>query len=140
VPEGSYAFFDHAADVGVEVRADSLEQLFVMAGLALMAWIGPPPAEAAGISLPLQVEAEDLEALLVKWLRELLFLFHREHAYFLGTGHLAISGTSASAQADFGLWKDASYQDYQEVKAVTYHQLRVAREGDSWLARVIFDI
>ena len=140
MPEGSYAFFDHAADVGVELRADSAEQLFVTAGQALMAWIGPPPATAAGISLNLEVEAEDLETLLVRWLREILYLFHQKHAYFLGTHRLSVSDQGASAQADFSLWQDASYRDYQEVKAITYHGLHVTAQADGWTAEVILDI
>ena len=27
-----------------------------------------------------------------------------------------------------------------ELKAVTYHQLEVARDGDEWTGRVIFDV
>ena len=27
-----------------------------------------------------------------------------------------------------------------EIKAVTYHQLKVAREGDQWVARVFVDL
>ena len=131
---------DDAADVGLEVRADSAEQLFATAGRALMEWMGPPPATGAAVTLDVKVDAEDIESLLVKWLRDSLFLFYQEHAYFLGARRLSLSDTGASAQADFRLWEDAAYRDYQEIKAITYHQLRVVREGDSWRARVILDI
>ena len=140
MPDASYAFFDHAADVGLEVRADSPEQLFATAGRALMDWMGPPPATGAAVTLDVEVDAEDIESLLVKWLRELLFLFYQKHAYFLGVRRLCLSDSCAGAQADFSLWEDTAYRDYQEVKAITYHQLCVAREGDSWRARVILDI
>src|SRR3990172_521261 len=97
--EASYTFFDHAADVGVEVRAGSLEELFVAAGLALMEWMGPQPAAGRRGLRDVDVGAEDLESLLVKWLRELHFLFQHRQAYFVGTRSLVLSPTEARARA-----------------------------------------
>ncbi|NWG12085.1 MAG: archease [Acidobacteria bacterium] len=136
----SYQFFDHAADVGIDLRAESLEGLFTAAGHALTEWIGPEPDTPQTLNLRLDVKAETCEELLVRWLQELLFLFHQKHAYFAGTNSLNVTGCALSADVEFRIWEDALYRDYQEVKAVTYHQLYVGHEGDCWKARVILDI
>ena len=44
-PSASYEYLDHAADLGIRVRAPTLEQLFQSAGDALMNWIGPADIE-----------------------------------------------------------------------------------------------
>ncbi len=136
----SHEFFDHAADVGITLRAESLEGLFVEAGHALMEWIGPEPDTAKVMNLRLQVKAETCEELLVRWLQELLFLFHNKHAYFADADSLSVTCLALSGEFEFRIWEDSSHRDYQEVKAVTYHQLYIRHEGDCWKARVILDI
>jgi SHS2 domain-containing protein len=37
-------------------------------------------------------------------------------------------------------WNDASASDFQEIKAVTYHQLEVCRDGSGWRSSVILDL
>ncbi len=37
-------------------------------------------------------------------------------------------------------YNPARHEWAHEVKAVTYHQLRVAREPDAWVGRVIVDV
>jgi len=140
VPGGSFEFFDHSADVGISVQAESLEGLFELAGNALMCWMGPEPQTLPTGRIAVNVEAQDGEELMVRWLQELLFLFQHRHGYFLGTEHLSVSGNTLSAEVIFRVWGESEYQDYQEVKAVTYHQLSVRREGTSWHARFILDI
>ncbi len=139
-PGGSYEFFDHAADVGIALRGESLEGLFMAAGHALMEWIGPEPASSQAMNLQLQVRAETCEELLVRWLQELMFLFQHKHAYFTGADSLSVTCLALSGEIAFRIWEDSSYGDYQEVKGVTYHQLHVRHEGDCWKARVILDI
>ncbi len=140
VREGSHEFFDHAADVGIALRAGSLEGLFVEAGHALMEWIGPEPDTPKGMKLSLQLKAETCEELLVRWLQELLFLFHHKHAYFAGVDSLSLTCLALSGEFAFRIWEDSSHRDYQEIKAVTYHQLYVRHEEGCWKARVILDI
>jgi SHS2 domain-containing protein len=139
ISEGSYSFFDHAADVGIRVIAPSLEDLFVLAGRALMEWIGPPPAGSPARGEPIQLEGSDREDLLVRWLQELLFLFHQRHAYFTNAV-VEIHPTSLRTTPLFLTWDASSEADFQEVKAVTYHKLEVNQVEGAWHATVILDI
>ncbi len=137
---GTYSFFDHAADVGIRVRAASPEALFAAAGRALMEWIGPRPAGAPSPRAPVSIEAADREELLVRWLQELLCLFHLQHAYFVDASPIEVGPAVLRAVPLAAAWDEASCSEYQEVKAVTYHKLRVAQVDGEWQATVILDI
>ncbi len=136
----TYSFFDHAADVGIRVRACSLEALFTAAGRALMEWIGPVPAGAPCACAPVFIEAADREELLVRWLQELLCLFHLRHAYFVDASPMEIGPALLRAVPLAVTWEEASGCEYQEVKAVTYHKLQVGEVDGEWRATVILDI
>ena len=139
-PAGTYDFFDHAADVGIRCRAPSVGRLFEAAARALMEWMGPPPGDQEEVSLQVTLEAEDREDLLVRWLQELLYLFHQRHLYFIAANSLHVSHTALQGEVLFRQWDASSYREYQEIKAITYHQLRVYREGEAWHASIILDI
>jgi protein archease len=139
-PEGTYEFFDHAADVGIRCRAASVGELFVTAARAMMEWVGPPPDGQDTVSLQVSLEAEDREEMLVRWLQELLYLFHQRHLYFISAGAFHVADTVLQGEVLARPWEQSSCRDYQEIKAITYHQLRVYREGGLWHASVILDI
>jgi SHS2 domain-containing protein len=137
---GTFAFFDHAADVGIELEADSLQDLFATAASALMKWMGPAPECTASICERVHLEADDLEDLLVRWLQELLFLFYKRRCYWHEMAALEVSGCTMDAAIVGSVWDEATPCRFQEVKAVTYHQIEVRELEGSWKARVILDI
>jgi SHS2 domain-containing protein len=72
---------EHTADLAIEVEARTLELLFeaaahAMTGVLLGAEAGPSSEGARRPSVwrDLQLEAEDRDALLIDWLRELLYI------------------------------------------------------------------
>ena len=137
---GTYRFFDHAADVGISVWAESLPDLFVTAFQGLMAWIGSPPDAAEHVEEEISLSAEDLDELLVRWLQEVLYLFHLRHAYWIQASGVQVTGKSATGRIRGIRFNLAQSKDYQEVKAVTYHQLQVREENGRWRANLILDI
>lgn len=140
---------EHTADLGMDVEAASLEELFQRAAAGMMALVrttdGPvekspdvsTPSCARSVRIGLDGGEVDVEALLVRWLRELLYL--QEVAGFVYHDatfqRLDGSGLRASVRPD----PNPSRQ-IRELKGVTYHGLEVERDGDRWRARVIFDI
>ena len=82
---------------------------------------------------------DDREYLLFDWLKELLSRFDADHLVF---GRFA-----ASVRPD-GLTGTAWGEPFDptrhvldhEVKAITYHELKVEQVEDGWLAEVVVDI
>ena len=64
---------EHTADIGLRVWAPSLEDVFAEAAIGLIGVMGS--AEGDAITEHVALEAADLDALLVDWLSEVLFLF-----------------------------------------------------------------
>jgi SHS2 domain-containing protein len=137
---GSFEYFDHAADVGIRVRGSSLPDLFLTGAQALMEWIGPLPAAGTPMRESVSVEADGLEELFVRWLQEVLYLFHQRHAYLTGAESIDVEDDRLIAVITASAWDDVSAAGFQEIKAVTYHQLEVCQEGTGWRASVILDI
>jgi SHS2 domain-containing protein len=147
---------EHTADLAIEVEAPSLPELFlggahgltgVLLGAESGAEVAPPPAPASWRRLAL--EAPDREALLVDWLRELLFVQLSEGLVFAGAEIEELADTRLVARVGFaraggragagaGAGRAAAVQ--RELKGVTYHDLTVRRRGGGWYARVVFDL
>lgn len=135
-----YEYFEHTADLGIRVRASDLNGLFAEAATALFAAVvdelnSVRPAQ----QLEIAVEGSDLEYLLFDWLRELLFRFDADHLV-LGQFDVRVSDAGLTATAWGEPLDPARHVLSHEVKAITYHGLRVEREGDGWVAEVIVDI
>jgi len=133
-----FEFFDHTADIGVRVFGATQEELFVNAAAALYESIGVRKKEEGGIK-KVRIEAESVEDLLHDWLAELLFELSAHGVIFDDIQSATLSAQVFEATARGGRvdWSEAR----AEVKAVTYHQLRVEQRADgSWMATVIFDV
>ncbi len=135
-----YETFDHTADVGLRVRAADLNGLFVEAATGLFALIVEDPASVRETERrELTVVGSDLPYLLFDWLKTLLYHFDSEH-WLLARCQVNVSESGLTAVA----WGEPLDRDRHElgheVKAITYHGLRVEQEGDGWVAEVIVDI
>ena len=132
--------FPHTADVGLEIRAPDQETLFETAGEALCALLAEPGGIAAREERRIEATGGDREELMVRWLSEILYLHEAE-------GFLArrFRVTTIASDRLEGIVAGEPYDPGRhvilaQIKAVTYHQIRVAREQDGWSARVILDV
>ena len=132
--------FDHTADLGLRIRAANLDTLFAEAAIALFSTIVEDmttvaPRQAVSIELA----QDEPEYLLFDWLKTLLFHFDAEHILFSRFEvHIGETGLKATA---WGEPLDRERHELaHEVKAITYHGLRVEKTSDGYLAEVIVDI
>jgi SHS2 domain-containing protein len=135
-----YELFGHTADLGLRIRAADLDTLFGEAAQALFSAIvedldSVRPSQRIEVTL----QGKDREYLLFDWLRELLYHLDAERLLFgKFEVHMRDDGLTASA---WGEPIDPSRHNLEhEVKAITYHGLRVEKIGAGWEAEVIVDI
>ena len=135
-----YEFFDHTADLGLRVLAPDLDGLFQQAAEGLFAVIVEPDLPTASAErLEFSVEGQRLDHLLVDWLSELLYVFESRRLLLAGFEvRVDPLGLKASARAQ--PLDVTRHRLLHEVKAVTYHGLRVEQTEDGWLAELILDI
>jgi len=132
--------FDHTADVGLAARADTLGELMEALAEGLTDVICDRATLSPAQRRQITVEAEDVEALAVDFLSEVLLAF--EVGRFLLAEAKVSTATPTTVTAELlGEPYDPARHDLKtEVKAVTYHQLKVAQDGDEWVGRVILDL
>ncbi|HON58978.1 MAG TPA: archease [Smithella sp.] len=141
----NYKFFDHTADIGIEVTGRTRKALFVNASDALFDVMienraGRGTENAQGHRRSITVEGTDVAELLVNFLRELLYLFNGEK--FI-TGRCDITRLSSQvleASLAGELFDSGKHLIKIEIKAVTYSGLIVEKIKKGWRARIIFDV
>jgi protein archease len=135
-----YEFFEHTADLGLRMRAADLDALFAEAARALFAAIVDNPDTVRPLHrVNVLLTGTDREYLLFDWLKALLYRFDAEHLVFgRFEVHVTADGLTGTA---WGEPLDPERHELgHELKAITYHGLRVESEGGGWLAEVIVDI
>jgi SHS2 domain-containing protein len=136
---GSYEIIDHTADVGIRVEAPTAAALFETAARALTELVTDVEAVMPRVERAAELQEESLDVLLVSWLQELLYLLDTEGLAF-SRFQVTIDGTRLHAALWGEPFNPELHPSKTDIKAVTYHQLEVVKRGESWEARVIFDV
>jgi SHS2 domain-containing protein len=140
--ERGFRALEHTADRAIEAWAPELGALFCEAALGMFA----ESASCAHIEpeqqWSLQVEADSLEGLLHAWLSELLWVAEREEAEIclLEMEEIQQAPYRARGRARGGPPPADTPHTGAPAKAVTYHELKVWQEEDTWRATVVFDV
>lgn len=132
-----YRFIDHTADIAFEAYGKNLEELFESCAYAFYeAFVDTSKLKGSERRI-LEIEAEDEDLMLYRFLNELLFLF--ETQFFAGKEiKVRIDGKKAISEIEGGRFgRDAVKV---EPKAITMHRFGIRREGDTLVAFVVVDI
>lgn len=137
---------EHTADLAIEVRAETLAELFDRAAAGATALLygadqpGGRGAERSAFGAArrsVRLQASDRAALLLAWIREVLYLHEVTGFVYGGADFHRLSEQELSADA----WdREPAGPVEREIKGVTWHGLEVEQEPDGWRARLIFDV
>lgn len=132
-------YLDISGDVGLRVRAGSLEELFEAAATGMAGLITDVSGIPAAIQRDVTVPAGLSEDMFIAWLNELVFLFD---AYgFIGTEfRVAFQKGELRAGVTGGTFDPAIHERNLLIKAATYHNLSLKKIDSQWEATVVFDI
>jgi len=142
-----FRLVEHTADLAIAAEAATREGALADAALGLTAVLtGRPDAHDARPDREARftVDAPDAAALVVAFLSELLWLHESEDLLWLGGGvalsDLPEGGLRLEASGNVVRHDPVRHGRGIEVKAVTYHGLRFAREGKQWNLWVLLDV
>jgi SHS2 domain-containing protein len=146
----NYELIEHTADIGIRIRTKDLKELFKKSALAMFDIIAEkkslnqcfrmgtsshqPPVK----KIIIKQEANNLDELFINWLNELLSLSATKEMIFFDFKIDKLDDVSLNSQAigcDIG-----NYKVNTEIKAATYHKLRIEKAKSGWVAEVIFDV
>jgi SHS2 domain-containing protein len=135
-----YRHLDHTADLCIRVEETSLKALFRTAGLAMMDQIVDRGCLSPEGRTETEASGSDREDLLFHWLRELLWLWNGEGKLVRDISVETFGDTRLRAVLDWQPYDARRHRLKREIKAVTYHGLRVQRQGLLWSAQIVFDV
>ena len=135
-----FEYLDHTADVGLSARADTREELFEALAEGLADVICARESVAKRDAHSVLVRSDDLESLAVDFLWRVMTIIQDDAFAVAEVRVTRMSETDIEAEL-LGEPYDPDRHEYgSEVKAVTWHELKIAREGQTWVGRVILDL
>lgn len=132
-----YYFEEHTGEVQLRIAAPSLPQLFEEAGVALAELMAEQrDNSSAEDTETVALHAPDREALLVEWLNELIFRAETQQKIYrdIRITHLSENDLRAEIRGTF------PERLRTEVKAATFHRIKIQPEGDGYAATVVLDV
>jgi SHS2 domain-containing protein len=133
--ERGYREVEHAADWGLEVWAADLPGLMEEAARGMFELMGVKVSEESRCHRQLEIGADDREQLLVSFLEELLFIADSEQLAFDGFLFNLVN-TNLLARLEGGFIVSRS----KEIKAVTYHNLKIEKSRRGLKTTIVFDV
>ncbi len=135
-----YELIEHTADICIRVKADDLKGLFKNAALSMFDIIseGKKPVAKKIEKIKIKQKADDIDELFINWLNELLSLSATKELVFSDFEIDKLDKNNLQATL---IGKDIkNYKVNTEIKAATYHELKIAKTQSGWQAEVIFDV
>ena len=135
-----FKFLEHTADIKFQAFGNSLDKVFENSGYALLNILIETEIKEIK-KKKLSVSGEDLENLLYNFLEEFLFLIDSEN--FL-VGKIIDSKIKKNKKyiLDVEVLGDdvKNYNLEGDVKAITYNEMFVEKDGEKWVSQVVVDV
>jgi len=135
-----YVQLDHTGDIQIKVFGSSITELFNNAAYALFDVITDTSKIDSHLAETIEVTGTDKEELLVNWLSELNYLFLTESKVFYKFEIEYFKENELTATAIGEKYNSHEHPLQTEIKAVTFHDLRIEKIGKHWETKIVFDI
>jgi len=139
-----YIFLDDVAtaDVAIESRGDTLEELFTASAMATFEVMADTSSIQPKIRKTLHLENSEIDGLLFDWLAELIYLKDSEFMLF-GKYDIKIT-KNGNYQLDAEILGEEINQSKHDlrcdVKAITFHLFEVYEKEGKWISRFVLDL
>jgi SHS2 domain-containing protein len=143
-----FEHLEHTADVLIKAWGRNLEELFEQAARGMFEIITDTNKVESRERIAISVCGFDLENALYRWLEELLF-YHDSRNFVFGKFRVSKVYEQVSESekqvcvegvAEGEEFEQGRHEPRTVVKAVTYHEMRIWRENESWYATFVVDI
>ncbi len=137
-----YEIIEHTADVGIKANGATIKELFENAAKGMFGIIGGGKEYQEKIQKKIEIkkDAQSLEELLVHWLSELLYVFNKDQIVFSNFKIQELKKNRLISESS-GEKIDLTDTDLQtEIKAVTFHDLKIEKDKQGFACTIIFDV
>jgi SHS2 domain-containing protein len=145
---GGYRFLDHMTDAIIEAYGSTLEEAFENAAMALCDTMIDLKSVLPKSEFKFSAKGNDLYSLLFDWLDQVMLLLVadrtamsqfsvkiKQHNINSGGGGYSLEGIARGEPLDLG-----RHHYKVEIKAVTYHEMEIRHEKDTFTARFLLDL
>ena len=136
----SYKILDHTADIGIEVWGKTKKEALANTVEAMFDLLTDSNNISVVQTKQLTISGADIADTLINLLREALYMFHAQAWLCKKCEILELSAKKLVARFSGEPYDAKKHQLKMEIKAVTYHTLKIERVDKGWRARVIFDV
>lgn len=130
------------SDVCVRARGRTMEKAFADMAIGAFNVVTPIEKIKPMIEKRVRIEAEDAVSLLYEWIESLIILFDSEMMVFsdfdirITTNEkFSLSGTMRGEKID-----PARHDVHSHIKAVTYHLMKIEKQGNDFVVQAILDL
>jgi SHS2 domain-containing protein len=135
-----FEILEHPSDLGIEAHGSSMQELFQNAAHGFMSVVAGTSKIELRQNRSIELQATDRENLLVRWLTEILYLYDTEKFLTANVKFEILTDTLLKANLLGELYNVSKHELKLDVKAVTYHQLKVEDHDGDWSACVFVDV
>lgn len=139
----NFKYFETTADIGIEIQTENMTDAYINAALATLNIITDIEKVKPKITKKIRIESEDEYGLLYDWITELLILLDSEN-FIVSKYNIKISKYENTIVIDgqiLGDIYDRNIYNYKtEVKAITYHQMKITNEDNIYNIQFIVDL
>lgn len=136
-----FKVFSHTADIGLQIQGRHLAELFEHAAEGMMCILSDPQQFIPQKKVSFVLQSSNWESLLVDWLSEILYYFSvKKIGFSKFKVHFDLRDFKLKGQAQGEYFDLTRHKIFREVKAVTYHDLKIRKLKNGYSTRIIFDI
>jgi SHS2 domain-containing protein len=127
---------EHTADIAIRVWGHDLGALFSNAAYGMAYQLADPDEVGLSVERSVELDAYDVETLLVSWLGELLYLGEREECVLTDFDLHEITPTRLRATVRGGPVREHR----RHIKAVTFSDLEIVHNDEGYETMIVFDV
>ena len=134
--QATFVEIEHTADWSIRVRGATLPELFVNAATGMYSLMADLSAITPTTERTIEASSVDAEALLVKWLNELLYHTEMNGEVFCEFAIVSLESARLVSTAKAGRGIELKKQ----IKAVTFHNIQIASGENGYEVTIVFDV
>lgn len=135
-----FKIIDHTADLGIEVSGRTLNELFENAAYGMFSLITDISKIKSSKQTKIKLDSSDTESLLIIWLNELQYHYSVKKMLFnkFRVNIALPEGIYLESEVYGGNIKN--HEILHDVKAATYHDLKITQTSNGYKTCIILDV
>lgn len=139
-----YKFLEHTADTYIASYGSSIEEAFENAALAFFEVMTDTNTIKHQLEEIVEVKGDDMKALLYSWIEELLLRFDIDGKIYSKFHIEALSSMNNKYELRARVWGEPfdarKHPPRTEIKAITYHRMKILKKCNKIEIRFLLDI